>query len=135
MSFEAMLARYVDAFNRGDTEGYGACYAPDVVLCNGAGTELRGREEIVRYYASLRDRVERTMTIRGVCSGENAVAAALASRFTARVDGVELGGQVLHRGDSLSIESMALYELEAGLFARIHATTLTRTVTRAGRAA
>lgn len=131
MSFEAMLTRYVDAFNRGDTEGYGACYAPDVVLRNGAGTELHGREEIIRYYSSLRDRVDRIMTIRGVCSGENAFSAALASRFTVLVDGVELGGQVLNKGDSLSIESIALYQLEGGKFAHINAATLSRTITRA----
>lgn len=36
------LARYVDAFNRGDDAAYGAFYAPDVQFRNGGGTALVG---------------------------------------------------------------------------------------------
>lgn len=65
----AMLERYVAAFNAGDTAGYAACYAPDVVLV---------------------------------------------------------------RGDLFHLRSMALYEIEHGLFRRIQATSLERTIVRKG---
>jgi hypothetical protein len=127
-----MLACYVDAFNRGDTSAYCAFYAPDVVLRNGGGTVLEGREAIVSFYAGVRLRLDRVMRIRQTVEGERSGAAALASRFTALQDGVSLAGEVLQTGDCLELESMALYEMAAGKFVRITASTISHRVLRAG---
>lgn len=128
----AMLERYIAAFNAGDTAGYAACYAPDVVLVNGAGQELAGPEAITRFYASLRGQVARELVVEGVVEGENCIAAALRSTFEALADGVTVGSVVLDRGDRFHLRSMALYEIERGLFKRINATSLERTVVRRG---
>jgi uncharacterized protein (TIGR02246 family) len=128
----AMLERYVAAFNAGDTAGYAACYAPDVVLVNGAGQELRGPEAITRFYGALRGKVARQLVVEGVVEGSDCIAAALRSRFEALEDGVAVGQSVLDRGDLFHLRSMALYEIEHGLFRRIQATSLERTIVRKG---
>jgi len=132
MPLATMLDDYVAAFNRGDDDGYGSCYAPDVVLRNGGGTVLRGREAVLTYYRHIRGALHRVLRIRGVVEGEATLAAALASVFTALADGIDLAGTTLSKGDQVEIESIALYELRDGLFARIEATTLTRRIIRQG---
>ncbi|MEL0210921.1 MAG: nuclear transport factor 2 family protein, partial [Novosphingobium sp.] len=101
MSAVPDLAAYVEAFNRGDDEVYGAFYAPDVVLRNGGGTMLEGREAILDFYASVRLRLRRVMELRAVLVGNECLAAALASTFTALEDDVPLAGEVLATGDRL----------------------------------
>lgn len=130
--YAAMLERYVAAFNAGDTAGYAACYAPDVVLVNGAGQELRGARAITQFYAGMRGQVARELVVEGVVEGEHCIAAALRSTFEALADGVAVGSVVLDRGDEFHLRSMALYEIERGLFKRINATSLERTVVRRG---
>lgn len=130
----ALLASYVEAFNRRDAEAYAGYYAADVVLRNGGGTVLCGRKAIVDFYSATSLRLARTMRIRSTCEGDHALAAALASTFTALVDDVALAGEVLNKGDKLELESMALYEITEGKFCRIEATTLARTVLRYGDA-
>jgi hypothetical protein len=127
-----MLERYVAAFNRGDHAAYAACYAPDVVLVNGAGHELHGPEAITAFYDAMRGKARRVLLVEGTVEGRDCIAAALRSRFEALVDGVELGGQLLDRGDCFVLRSMALYEIEHGLFRRIRATSLERTIIRKG---
>lgn len=125
------LARYVDAFNRGDEAAYGAFYAPDVRFRNGGGTALVRREAILAHYRGLRQRMDRVMRVRAVSVGETALAAALESTFEAKVDGVLLAGETLARGDRLELESIALYECEGDRFVRVNATTVRHRVLRA----
>lgn len=127
-----LLERYVAAFNRGDDAAYAACYAPDVVLVNGAGHELHGAEAITAFYAGVRGQADRVLQVEGVVEGPDCIAAALRSRFVALVDGVKLGGEVLNRGDCFALRSMALYEIENGLFRRIQAVSLERRFIRKG---
>lgn len=130
MSAVPDLAAYVEAFNRGDDEVYGAFYAPDVVLRNGGGTMLEGREAILDFYASVRLRLHRVMELRAVLVGNECLAAALASTFTALEDDVPLAGEVLATGDRLMLESMAVYQTADGRFTNIEATTLRHAVKR-----
>ncbi len=127
-----MLARYVAAFNAGDSAVYAACYAPDVVLVNGAGHELHGPEAIIAFYAAMRGKTDRELVVEGVVEGRDSIAAALRSRFVALEDGVAVGSSVLDTGDAFHLRSMALYEVDNGLFKRIQATSLERTVIRKG---
>ncbi len=126
------LADYVEAFNRGDAAAYGVFYAPDVVLRNGGGTVLEGRDAILQFYARVRQQMHRVMRLVAVVEGRECLAAALASTFTALEDGVSLAGESLQAGDRLMLESMALYELEDGKFIRIEATTIRHSVLRKG---
>lgn len=126
MQPHAIMENYLAAFNRGDEAAYGRFYAPDVELRNGTGIILRGAEAIVAYYRKAREDFHRMMTLRAALGGDGAIAAALASVFTARRDGVELSGRTMQAGDTYSIESMALYQMQDGLFRRIEAVTLSR---------
>ncbi|MEO8722738.1 MAG: nuclear transport factor 2 family protein [Sphingobium sp.] len=129
------FAQYVAAFNRGDHESYAAFYSPDVVLCNGAGTELHGRTAIVEFYERFRTLVHRVMEVKGFVMGHHCLAASLASRFNILAEQMEFADQNLHKGDQVDIESIALYELIDGKFSAIHATTMSRNIRRAGHAA
>ncbi|MEO7553759.1 MAG: nuclear transport factor 2 family protein [Alteraurantiacibacter sp.] len=127
-----LLERYVAAFNRGDHAAYAACYAPDVMLVNGAGLELHGPAAITEFYAAMRGKTHRELQVEGVVEGRDCIAAALRSRFVALEDLVAVGGSMLNTGDVFHLRSMALYEIESGLFKRIQATSLERTVVRKG---
>lgn len=124
------FARYVEAFNRADDDAYGAFYAPGVHFRNGGGTALIGREAIVAHYRVVRERLDRVMRIRAVSLGKAALAAALASRFEAKVDGVALAGETLMRGDRIDLESIALYEVADDRFVRVEATTISHRLLR-----
>lgn len=134
MSHADMFEQYIAAFNAGDADSYARFYAPGVRFRNGAGTELAGPAAIVDHYRSLAGSVARTIEVKALADGEHAIAAALASRFTILADGVRFAGEVLGAGDQVHLESIALYELEDGRFARIEATTLTRRIERHGAA-
>lgn len=135
MQPQAIMENYIAAFNRGDDAAYGQYYAPDVILRHGGGGLLRGIEAIVAHYRAVRQDFDRVMSLRGVLGGDGVIAAALASVFTARRDAVELSGRIMQAGDTYAIESMALYQMQNGLFHRIEATTLSRRHTSAGAAA
>ncbi|ODU83276.1 MAG: hypothetical protein ABT10_06540 [Novosphingobium sp. SCN 63-17] len=135
MQPHAIMENYLAAFNRGDEVAYGRFYAPDVELRNGTGIILRGAEAIVAYYRKAREDFHRMMTLRAALGGDGAIAAALASVFTARRDGVELSGRTMQAGDTYAIESMALYQMQDGLFRRIEAVTLSRRHRAAGEPA
>lgn len=117
---------YIAAFNAGDHASYSAFYAPDVVLRNGGGTELRGAEAITEFYARSRDALDRVMRVEGLICTQHCIAAALASRFIARRDGASFADRVLAKGDIVELRSMALYEIVEDKFAAITATTLHR---------
>ena len=127
-----MLARYVEAFNQGDTATYGAFYAPDVTLRNGCGMVLSGPAEILDFYSNLRSSVSRIMRIQAIIGGQDCIVASLASCFTALQSNIDFSGDILAKGDRVEIESMALYELENNKFARINATTIKRRILRQG---
>lgn len=135
MSHADMFGQYIAAFNAGDAASYARYYAPDIRFRNGAGTELIGPDAIVEHYRTFAGSVSRTIQVKALADGERALAAALASRFTVLADGVHLAGEVLGAGDQVHLESIALYELEDGRFARIEATTLARRIERQGAAA
>lgn len=132
MADAEMLRRYIADFNSGNAEGYSACYADDVVLSNGGGRVLHGRDAIVSFYADVRKRLERLIEIDAIVAGNAAITAVLSSDFLALEDGVELGGAILAKGDRMLLRSVALYELAHGKFQSIHAVTLNRRLVRRG---
>ena len=135
MQPHAIMENYIAAFNRGDEDAYARFYAPDVELRIGTGLLLRSAEAIKAFYRQAREDFHRVMRLRAVLAGDGAIAAALASVFTARRDGVELSGRTMQAGDTYAIESMALYQIQNGLFHRIEAVTLSRSHSAVGEAA
>lgn len=135
MQPHAIMENYLAAFNRGDEAAYARFYAPDVELRIGTGLLLRGAEGILAFYRKAREDFDRVMRLRGVLGGDGVIAAALASVFTARRDGIAMAGRVMQAGDTYSIESMALYQMRDRLFHRIEAVTLSRRHAIAGEAA
>lgn len=132
MSHADMFEQYIAAFNAGDTDAYAGFYAPDIRFRNGAGAELVGPAAIIGYYQALKQSMSRVIEVKALAEGEQAFAAALTSCFTILADGVRFAGEVLGTGDRVHLESIALYELEDGRFARIEATTLSRRIARHG---
>lgn len=132
MSHADMFEQYIAAFNAGDAESYARFYAPDIRFRNGAGAELAGIAAIVDYYQSLKQSMSRSIEVKALAQGERSLAAALTSCFMILAEGVRFAGEMLGTGDRVHLESIALYELENGLFARIDATTLSRRIARHG---
>ena len=134
MMNEADFMRYISAFNSGDSERYGSYYSPSITFRNGAGAELEGPRAIISYYEAFKGRIARTMEVRCVIPGEKSLCAALHSRFEILSPSEEFAGQTLSKGDSVMLNSMALYELEGGRFTRINAKSISRQIIRAGEA-
>ena len=134
MMSETEFKRYISAFNTGDSTKYRLYYSPSIAFRNGAGVELEGPNAIISYYEALRGRIARTMEVRCVIAGEMALCAALHSRFEILSPSEEFAGQTLSKGDRVLLDSMALYELEDGRFARINAKSISRQIIRAGEA-
>jgi hypothetical protein len=134
MLSEQDFKRYVSAFNRGDAAAYGAFYAPSIIFRNGAGARLEGPQAIIAYYEALKGRIARIMEVQAVIAGENALCAALHSRFEILSPEEDFAGEKLTRGDAVLFDSMALYEVDAGRFTRIEAASLARRIIRLGEA-
>ncbi len=134
MMSETDFMRYISAFNRGDSEEYGSYYSPSIAFRNGAGAELEGPDAIISYYEALKGRIARKMEVRCVIAGEMAICAALHSRFEILSPSEEFAGQTLSKGDRVLLDSMALYELQDGRFARIGAKSIARQIIPAGEA-
>jgi hypothetical protein len=103
-------------------------------LRNGAGARLEGPQAIIAYYEALKGRIARVMEVQAVIAGENALCAALHSRFEILSPEEDFAGEKLTRGDAVLLDSIALYEVDAGRFTRIEAASLARRIIRLGEA-
>ncbi|MCB5426426.1 nuclear transport factor 2 family protein [Altererythrobacter sp. CC-YST694] len=135
MLSEHEFMRYISAFNAGDSETFGAFYAPSIAFRNGAGAQLQGPAAVIAYYEALKGRIARQMEVRAVIPGEHALCAALHSRFEILSASEPFANEVLKKGDAVLLDSMALYELEGTRIARIEARSLSRRIIRAAEQA
>jgi ketosteroid isomerase-like protein len=120
------FASYIDAFNRDDYAAFGACYHEDVVLTIAGKRELRGRQAIFDFYRAVKAQTRRTIEINDVVTVGNQLAAELQSEFVALEDLPDFAAGPLKTGGRLFINTVALYELRDGRFARIRSGTLRR---------
>lgn len=123
MDAEAEFRDYIAAFNRGDTDAYGAHYADDVILVIADHTELRGRQAIFDFYAGVRAGTQRTIEVVSVIARGNRLAAELVSEFLATRDLSDFPSGPMRAGDRLLINSFVFYDLEQGRYKRIRAAT------------
>ncbi len=130
MSSRTILEQYIAAFNENDTATYSSFYAPDVVLRNGAGATLIGPRAIIAYYDELRPSLHRTMELKALAADIDSLAAALSSQFTVLAPRLHFAGTDLMAGDKVELDSIVLYMLRAGKFARITSDTVRRIIVR-----
>jgi len=120
----ARFAEYIDAFNRGDYSSFGEFYDDNVVLDVAGKRELRGQQAIFDFYRSVRAQTQRTIEIVNVLSVGNLIAAELQSEFLALEDLPSFTAGPMKKGDRIYINTVVLYELREGRFARIRSAEL-----------
>jgi len=122
------FASYIDAFNRDDYAAFGDCYLDDLVLVIAGKRELRGRQAIFDFYRAVKAQTRRTIEINKVVTVGNQLAAELQSEFVALQDLPEFAAGPLKRGGRIFINTVVLYELRGGRFARIRSAELRKIV-------
>jgi ketosteroid isomerase-like protein len=120
------FAAYIDAFNRGDEAVYSGFYSPDVRLVIAGNQALVGPRAIVEFYRSVRRQARRTIQVKRVISTPAALAAELESEFTALEDLPDFPAGALRKGDRLQINTVVLYDVRDGQFARIRSARLSK---------
>jgi ketosteroid isomerase-like protein len=118
------FAAYIDAFNRDDYAAFGDCYHDDVVLVIAGKRELRGRQAIFDFYRKVKSQTRRTIEINNVITAGNQLAAELQSEFEALVDLPDFAAGPMKKGGRIFINTVVLYELRDGRFARIRSAEL-----------
>lgn len=129
----AHFRRYIDAFNRADESVYGEYYDPDVVLVLGGGRELRGRDQIFDFYRVVREGTRRIIRVKDVLVDGDKMAVELESEFEALVDHPTYL-EALVKGDRRWQNTVVLYDLKQGRFARIRSATFKTRLTSAAQA-
>ena len=120
----ARFADYIAAFNRDDVAAYGDFYDDDVVLVIAGKTELHGRQAIFDFYKDVKSKTDRTIEINRVIASAGHLAAELQSEFVARQDLPEFAAGPMKKGDRMFINTIVLYDLHHGKFARIRSARL-----------
>jgi ketosteroid isomerase-like protein len=118
------FATYIDAFNRDDYAAFGDFYHEDVTLVIAGKRELRGRQAIFDFYRSVKAQTRRTIEINAVVSSGNQLAAELQSEFLALQDLPDFAAGPMKKGGRIFINTVVLYELRDGKFARIRSAEL-----------
>ena len=118
------FAAYIDAFNRDDYAMFGDYYQDDVVLTIAGKRELRGRDAIFDFYRRVKKQTRRTIEINRVVTHGNQLAAELQSEFLALEDLPDFAAGPMKNGGRIFINTVVLYELRDGRFARIRSAEL-----------
>jgi hypothetical protein len=85
---------------------------------------LRGRDAIFDFYRTVRKQTQRTIEVLKVISEANRLAAELQSEFVALEDLPDFTAGPMKKGGRIYINTVALYELRGGKFARIRSAEL-----------
>jgi hypothetical protein len=118
------FSAYIDAFNRGDQATYGDYYDDDVVLVIAGKTRLRGRQAIFDFYDSVRSGTRRMIQINRFVAAPRRFAVELESEFVALQDLPDFTAGPLRKGGRIFINTVVLYDVRAGKFARIRSAPL-----------
>ena len=122
------FASYIDAFNRDDYAAFGDYYHDDVVLVIAGKRELRGRQSIFDFYRTVKAQTHRIIEINKVVTVGNQLAAELQSEFVALQDLPDFAAGPMKQGGRIFINTVVLYELRGGRFARIRSAELRKIV-------
>lgn len=100
------------------------------MLVIAGNTELRGRQAIFDFYSDVKSKTDRIIQINRVIAAPGHLAAELQSEFVARRDLPEFAAGPMREGDRMFVNTIVLYHLRDGKFARIRSARLRNTVTR-----
>ena len=118
------FAAYIDAFNRDDYTSFGDYYDENVVLVIAGKKELRGRDEIFKFYKTVKAQTRRTIQINKVIATSGRIAAELQSEFLALEDLPNFTAGPMKKGGHIFINTIVIYELRNGKFSRIRSAEL-----------
>lgn len=118
------FAAYIEAFNRDDYATFGDFYHDDVTLVVAGKRELHGRNAIFDFYRTVKATTRRTIEINNVVTTGNQLAAELQSEFLALQDLPTFTAGPMKQGGRIFINTVVLYELRDGKFARIRSAEL-----------
>ena len=115
---EADFRSYLAGFNRSDFDAFGDFYAPDVEF-SGRAAQLRGRDDVVRFYRDVKSRVRETLTLHGIVIGAQAIVADLETELHALADWPDFPTGPLSRGETRRSQNFVWYDVAHDRFARI----------------
>jgi ketosteroid isomerase-like protein len=118
------FAAYIAAFNRDDYAAFGDYYHEDVVLNVAGRRELRGRQAIFDFYRVVKSQTRRAIQVNNAIASGNQLAAELQSEFRALEDLPNFAAGPMKKGGRIFINTVVLYELRDGKFARIRSAEL-----------
>ena len=109
---------YLEAFNRGDFDGFGRFYAPDIDF-RGRGGTFSGRAEVLAFYRNVKARVRETLTLRGLVVGRRQWIADVVTELHAPEDWPDFPTGALRKGETRRSQNFIWYEMQDGLFKRV----------------
>ncbi len=109
---------YIDAFNRGDFDGFSRFYAPDIDF-RGRGGTFSSRDEVIAFYRDVKSRMRETLTLRGLIVGRRQWIADVVTELHALQDWPDFPTGAIRKGETRRSENFIWYELENGLFKRV----------------
>jgi ketosteroid isomerase-like protein len=115
---EADFRSYIAAFNRSDFDAFGHFYAADVEFF-GRAAQLKGREEVVRFYRDVKSRLRETLTLHGLVVGPRAIVADLETGLLALEDWHDFPTGPLRCGETRRSQNFIWYDVADDRFTRI----------------
>jgi ketosteroid isomerase-like protein len=109
---------YIAAFNRGDFDGFGGYYTPDIDF-RGRGGTFSGRAAVLDFYRGVRARVRETLTLRGLVVGRQQWIADVVTELHALEDWPDFPTGALRKGETRRSQNFIWYELDGERFARV----------------
>ena len=124
-AFRGWFEAYLAAFNRGDFDGFGAYYADDVIF-HGQAAQLRGRDAVLDFYRTVRDRLDEQVELVSFvgASGGRRIAAELRTTVLARHDWLEMPTGAMRAGDKRQSVNIVFYDLHEHQFTRVRSARL-----------
>ena len=116
---------YLDAFNRGDFDGFGAYYADDVAF-HGQAATLHGRAAVLAFYRGVRTRIGERVDLLSFIGSEAAVAAEIRTTLMPLEDWPDFPTGALIKGQQRQSINFAFYDIANGRFTRIRSARFRR---------
>lgn len=115
---EADFRSYIAAFNRSEFDAFGRFYAADVEFV-GRAAQLKGSNEVLRFYRDVKSRVRETLTLHGIVVGPQKVVADLETELHALADWPDFPTGPFRRGETRRSQNFIWYDVADDRFTRI----------------
>jgi len=120
LNLRGWFESYLDAFNRADFAGFGACYS-DAVIFQGQAAQLVGRGAVLDFYGKVRTYLDERVELLSFVGGpdDSRIAAELRTTLIALRDWPDMPTGPMRAGDMRQSVNFAFYELADWKFTRI----------------